>query len=253
MKYTVIGLLFFGLLVVTFNYTIVEKTNTDLIYPYRMKLYYTRIDGLREGTEVSVKGVDFGLVQQIKKVPVEDVPDQRFLEPGKSHAIELTLIMKEPVTLWENYEVKFKNKTSFSGRSIDIEPGNFQDDKSTFFKPIYPKDGNVPNHSPSAKFYDDFFIASHNTLEENRPDIRRTMINLREHSFKLRADKGALPQLTNTDIAYNNLLDTSVDAKILLKEFRRYQEGVRESDTIFIPFSLVLYRQLVGSIYGNEY
>ena len=78
MKYTVIGLLFFGLLVVTFNYTIVEKTNTDLIYPYRMKLYYTRIDGLREGTEVSVKGVDFGLVQQIKKFQLKMFPIKDF-------------------------------------------------------------------------------------------------------------------------------------------------------------------------------
>jgi hypothetical protein len=253
MKYTIVGLIFFGLLGISFNYTIVEKTNTDAIYPYRMKLYYTRIDGLREGTEVSVKGVDFGLVQEIKKVSVEDVPDQRFLEPGKSHAIELTLIMREPITLWENYDVKFKNKTSFSGRSIDIEPGNFQDDKSTFFKPTYLKDGNIPYHSPSGKYYDDFFIASHNTLEENRPDIRRTIINLRELSVKLKSDKGTLPLLTNTEIVYNGLLDTTADARIILKEFRRYEEGIRETDTVFIPFSLVLYRQLVGSIYGNQY
>ncbi len=253
MKYTIVGLLFFGLLTISFNYTIVEKTNTDAIYPYRMKLYYSRIDGLREGTEVSVKGVDFGRVTQIQKVPAADVPDQRFLEPGKSHAIELTLIMREPITLWENYDVKFKNKTSFSGRSIDIEPGNFQEDKNRFFKPMYPKDGRVPDHSPSGKYYDDFFIASHNTLEENRADIRRTMINLRELSVKLNGDKGTLPQLTNTDVVYDGLLDTTADAHIILKEFRRYQEGIRESDTIFIPFSLILYRQLVGSIYGNQY
>ncbi|MBK8397031.1 MAG: MCE family protein [Leptospiraceae bacterium] len=253
MKYTIVGLVFFGLMAISFNYTIVEKTNTDLVYPYRMKLYYTRIDGLREGTEVSVKGVDYGLIKEIKKVPVNEVPDQRFLEPGKSHAIELTLIVKEPITLWENYEVKFKNKTSFSGRSIDIDPGNFEDDKSTFFKPAYKKEGEIPYHSPSAKYYDDFFVASHSTLEENRNDIRRTMINLRELSYKLKSDKGTLPQLTNTEVVYDNLLDTSADARILLKEFRRYQEGIRETDTIFIPFSLVLYRQLVGSIYGNQY
>ncbi|HMV44229.1 MAG TPA: MlaD family protein [Leptospiraceae bacterium] len=253
MKYTIVGLIFFGLLIISFNYTIVEKTNTDLIYPYRMKLYYTKIDGLREGTEVSVKGVDFGLVQEIKKVPIEEVPDQRFLEPGKSHAIELTLIMRSPITLWENYDVKFKNKTSFSGRSIDIDPGYHQTEESKFFHPTYTKEENPPAHSPSAKYYDDFFVASHNTLEENRSDIRRTMINLRELSVKLKGEKGTLPQLTNTDLAYNGLLDTTADARIVLKEFRRYQEGIRESDTIFIPFSLVLYRQLVGSIYGNQY
>ena len=79
------------------------------------------------------------------------------------------------------------------------------------------------------------------------------MINLRELSYKLKSDKGTLPQLTNTEVVYDNFLDTSADARILLKEFRRYQEGIRETDTIFIPFSLVLYRQLVGSIYGNQY
>ncbi len=253
MKYTIVGLIFFGILAFSFNYTIVEKTNTDAIYPYRMKLYYSRIDGLREGTEVSLNGVDFGLVTEIKKIPASDVPDQRFLEPGKSHAIELTLIMREPVTLWDNYEVKFKNKTSFSGRSIDVNPGNFQNDDSKFFKPTYTKNGNPPYHSPSGKYYDDFFIASHNTLEENRADIRKTIINLRELSVKIQSDKGTLPQLINTEIVYNGLLDTTADARIILKEFRRYEEGIRESDTVFIPFSLVLYRQLVGSIYGNQY
>lgn len=253
MKYRIVGLLFFGLLGISFNYTIVEKVNTDAIYPYKMKLYYTRIDGLREGTEVSVKGVDFGMIQEIKKVPVQDVPDQRFLESGKSHAIELTLIMRSPITLWDNYEVKFKNKTTFSGRSIDIDPGNFEGDKSTFFKPTYKKGEDVPNLAPSGKYYEDFFIASHNLLEENRPAIRQTIINLKELSIKLKSGKGTVPQLTNTEIVYNGLLDTTADASIVLKEFRRYQEGIRETDTIFIPFSLLLYRQLIGSIYGNEY
>ena len=162
-------------------------------------------------------------------------------------------IYSDQIEKVKQIKVKFKNKTSFSGRSIDIDPGNFQDDKSTFFKPSYTKDGSSPNHSPSAKYYEDFFIASPNLLEENRPDIRRTVINLKELSVKFKSDKGTLPQLTNTDVVYNGLLDTSSDASIILKEFRRYQEGIRESDTIFIPFSLVLYRQLVGSIYGNEY
>ena len=118
MKYTIVGLCFFVLLIFSFNYTIVEKTDTDSIYPYRMKLYYTKIDGLREGTEVSVKGVDFGLVQEIKKVSIEEVSDKRFLDPGKSHAIELTIIMRAPVTLWENYDVKFK-KSKFFGKKIN--------------------------------------------------------------------------------------------------------------------------------------
>ena len=71
--------------------------------------------------------------------------------------------------------------------------------------------------------------------------------------MKLKSDKGTLPLLTNTEIVYNGLLDTTADARIILKEFRRYEEGIRETDTVFIPFSLVLYRQLVGSIYGNQY
>lgn len=253
MKYTIVGILFFAILAISFNVTIIEKIDTDKIYPYRMKLYYTRIDGLREGTEVSVNGIDFGLVQEIKKVPISEVPDQRFLEPGKSHAIELILIIKEPITLWDNYEVKFKNKTSFSGRSIDIQPGYFQGNGNQPLKPAYIKGENATSPAPSGKFYDDFFIASHNTIEENRPDIHKTIMNLRELSVKLKSDKGTLPRLTNTDVVYNGLLDTTEDASIILKEFRRYEEGIRETDTIFIPFSLVLYRQLVGSIYGNKY
>ncbi len=249
MKNTLVGLAFFSILFLCFQYTIIEKTDIDSIYPYKMKLYFSRVDGLREGTEVYVLGNKFGIIREIKQVQSELVPDKKLLDPGKEFAIELIVSVQEPLTLWENYEIKFKSKTAFSGRTLDINPGS---EKSEIEGSLQPFRRLESKSFATGKYYDDFFAAANNTIKENDADIRKTFINLREISTKLNGTKGALPAFINSETAYLILDDTTVDASIILKEFRRYQEGIRETDIVFIPFSLVLYRQLVGSIYGNN-
>ena len=247
-----VGVCFFIILGIVFQFTIIEKTNLEKIYPYKMKLYFSQADGIREGTEISLVGTPFGIVKEVHKIPVSEVPDKKLLETGKEFAVELTLMVQEPITLWENYEIKFKSKTAFSGRSIDIDPGNQAVGEIGSLQPVYD-DSRQAKGIVSGRYYDDFFAAANNTLKENQENIRTTILNLREISTKLNNTKGTLPALLNTDKSYDLLFDTTTDGSIVLKEFRRYQEGIRETDLILIPFSLILYRQLVGSIYGNEY
>lgn len=251
MKEILVGILFFCFLAFLFQVTIVEKTNIDKEYPYKMRMYFSRIDGIREGQDVYLLGTKFGLIKEINKIDSSLVPDKRLLEQGKDKAIELVIAVKEPITLWDNYEIKFKSKTAFSGRTLDIDPGKETTEISGSFDPTYSNSNYGVAKSPTGKYYDDFFAAANNTLKENEQDLRKTILNLKEISYKLNSDKGTLPKFLNEDSAYIFLDETTNDAKLTLREFRRYQESTREGDTIFIPFSLVLYRQLFDSVNKN--
>ncbi len=251
MKEILVGILFFSFLIFLFQVTIVEKTNTEKEYPYKMRMYFSRTDGIKEGQEVYLLGTKFGLIKEINKIDSNLVPDKRLLEPGKETAIELIIAVKEPITLWDNYEIKFKSKTAFSNRTIDINPGNESKEIAGSFNPTYTPNEYGSKKSPTGKYYDDFFAAANNTLKENEKDLRSTIINLKEISYKLNSTNGTIPKFLNEDTAYIFLDETTYDAKLTLREFRRFQESAREADTIFIPFSLILYRQLFDSVNKN--
>ena len=87
----------------------IDRQNEKVIYPYKMKLYFPTAEGLKEGTDVSVKGIPFGLVKEIQEVYYKHIINPRFTTQSEK-AIELTIILKEPITLWDNYEIKFKSK-----------------------------------------------------------------------------------------------------------------------------------------------
>lgn len=245
MIYKITGSVFFVLLAVVFQLTIIQKADTSALYPYKMKIYYSRIDGLREGTDVSILGVESGQIQEIRKVPLSEVPDKRYLDPTIPDAIEVTIILAKPITLWDNYNIRFKARTVFSGRGIEIDPGYPENETTSFFHPTYTENTVEPAFSPTARYFDDFFLGANALLKENQTDVRRTVVNLRSISEKLKGEKGTIPALINSDTMYNGLYDTTSDAKILLQEFRRYQEGIRETDTIFIPFTINMYRNSI--------
>ena len=167
MKYYFVGFLFFMVSFFLFYISVIEKQNEKVMYPYKMKLYFPTVDGIKEGTEVSVKGIPFGLVKEVKDIYTRHIYDARFIT-NSDKAIELTLIMKEPITLWDNYEIKFKSKTVFSNRIIDIDPGNYKDEVSSFFNPTYNEKEEEPMKSPSSKYYDEFFTGANNVLVENK-------------------------------------------------------------------------------------
>ncbi len=250
-----VGIGFTTLMSISFYFTIIKQTDTDSKYPYKLKLYYSKIDGIREGTEVYLNGIQFGMVEGFKYIPASEVPDKKFLEPGKNTAIEVLLKTAEPLTLWNNYQIRFKNVTMFSGRTIEIDPGFFEGEASTYFQPSFRKGGKIPDFSPSANYYDDFFAASARLIEDNRPGLRASVKSLTEISNKLQYGNGTLPQIINNDIVYDALVETSTDMNILGKEFRRYQESIREVNTIPIPFSINIYRRQtsIGKISDKLY
>ncbi|WCL49606.1 MlaD family protein [Leptospira sp. GIMC2001] len=245
-KELIAGLIFATLMSLSFFRTIISTEGKKNLFPYRTKIYYSQIDGIAEGTEVYIKGIESGFVLSIDVVPTMDVPDRRYIDSTKEKTIELTLAVKEPITLWDNYSVRFKTKTLFSGRIIDIDPGYFDDEALTFYNPIYKLDDRTPEFFPSARYMDNFFEAANTVITENREDTRQIVTNTREISEKLLGTSGTLPLLINTSIAYDELYDTLNDLSYLTTDARRYQEGNRKLESTHpIPFIIS------SSFFGN--
>lgn len=234
-----VGLLF------SFYFTIVERADTKGKYPYKLSLFLPRVDGFREGDEIYLRGLLFGEILEIRKVSYYEVKNPKFdLTPDQS-AVELSLVVKNPVTLWDNYRVQFKTKTLFSSRHLDIDPG-FPEGEFTL------KANPFADDTPSTDYTDDLFTIAYDVLKENRTDLRRIVSSSHSISSKLNGSKGTLPRLVNEDELYDATEHFVYDMGIVSKEARRYIENQRETDIHPMTFTMVVFFNLMGiSILSN--
>lgn len=220
----------------SFFQTVLQRGKSDNLFPYRFSLYYSQIDGIKEGTEVRIQGVKKGYVAHIEGIPAKDVPDKRYLDPKQDRAIELTIAMEEPFTFWDTYKVEFQTLTVFSNRVININLGK-SDGNTTFFNPIVPKENKDSDFLPTARYFDDFFRGSSRLIEENREDIRKITSDLSSISSKLDGNKGTIPLLIGSTEMHDTLQETVSDAQMIGFEGRHYMESSRKLESTFpIPF-----------------
>jgi len=240
-----IGIVFLALLGIAFFVTVIQPDRPAKKFPYRLSLFYSRIDGISEGTEVRILGITKGYVAHVTTRPMVDVPDRRFLNNNESDAIELVIALEEPLSLWDNYRVDFQTITLFSNRVININPGS-SDGHTTYFKPTFREGDDIPDYLPSARYFDDFFKAASQTIEDNRQDVRTITKNLGDISVKLNGTEGTLPRLIGSTEMYDQLYTTVYDAEVIGLEGRRYMESSRNlENTMPIPFFVTL------SFYGR--
>lgn len=233
-------------LIISFYITIVERADTKAKYPYQMKLYIPRSDGFKEGDDVYLRGLVYGQISEIRRVSYYSLRYPKFSPTEDGTAVELTLIVQNPITLWDNYKVQFKTKTLFSNRHLDLDPGFPEKEISLRANPF-------DSVAPSTDYTDDLFTVAYDVLNENRSDLRRIVVNLESVSFKLRGKKGTLPQLINEDELYDAFDHTVYDISIAAKEGRRYIENQRETDINPVTFTMVVFFNLMGlSIIGNR-
>ncbi len=253
---TLTGIIFFLGFSLGIYVSVVEKAGTQDEYPYTMKIYYPRLEGIHPGAPVRILGVEKGIVRSLDVVPIDEVEDQRFLNKDQTKAIEIVIRLKEPVTLWDNYKITFQTNTILSGRTIDIDPGSFEREDTTFFQPTYlEEEQNPPDFLPSADYFEDFFAASTGVIRENREDIRVSFNNFYEISKKLKSNRGTIPRIINSPETYDNVMELLSDARIFGNDMRRYTEGYRKLErSAPTPFTINLYRKttLIGSV-GNNY
>jgi hypothetical protein len=240
-----LGLGFIVLIAFAFFSTVIQPEKPAKKFPYRLSLFYSRIDGIKEGTEVRILGITKGYVAHVTTRPMIEVPDRRFLNSNESDAIELVIALEEPLSLWDNYRVDFQTITLFSNRVININPGS-SDGKTAFFNPTFREGDSIPDYLPSAQYFDDFFKAASQTIEDNRADIRAITKNTSSITSKLNGKDGTIPRLIGTDEMYNELYTTVNDAEVIGLEGRRYMESSRNlENTMPIPFFVTL------SFYGR--
>lgn len=241
----IVGIIFVILCIIAFNYTIIKSTENTSKYPYKLKLYFPKIEGIREGDDVFLRGMPYGKVWEIQKVPYKLVSHPRF-QTTEDTVIQLTIVTKRPIVLWDDYQIRFKTKTLFSNRHIDIDPGN-------------PSPELVFTASPyketqlSSDYIDDLMTSTYDILKENRESVRRIVNNIYAVSEKLKQKQGTLPKLINDDKLYNELNHTLYDVGIVSRETRRYVENQREIDVHPVTFVMALIFQLTGlSLLGNQ-
>lgn len=225
--------------------TIVEQVDVDSKYPYKLNLFYTKIDGILVGTEVSVLGRKAGLVESFEPISAARVEDKRFLQPGKKKAIKVTIRLAFPLTLWDNYHISFKSKTVFSGRTIDIDPGFFRKQTNREHLYIAPVYRDKPEFAV-ARYYDDFFTGATALMYENRLDLRQSIVHLRSLTGKINRGSGTLPMLVNEQKLYCQLQDTTEDIAIIAREARWYAEGIHEENKNLSPFTGSIIMNVLG-------
>ena len=246
-----IGSAFTFLASLLFYVTVIASSKSKNEYPYQMKVYYSDSTGIKIGTDVYVLGIKKGFVSALDVIDANEATDTRFLNPNLNKAIEVTISLSEPLTLWDNYEIKFNTKTLFAGRYIDINPGKSQVDleenyfvaiptrEVAFFKPSFTEKEKLPDYFPSARYYDDFFMGATGILKENSRDLREIILSLASISDKLNQPRGALSKFINEEKTMNELDEVILDAKMTMREGRRYQESSRNLEgSIPIPITI---------------
>jgi len=226
------GFLVFSLWV--FQATAFAKSQTQKQFPYKLDLYFSRVDGLREGNDVRILGIKKGFISRIEAVEASKIPNKNLLDPQFTKILRVEVSLQEPVSLWDNYNVEFQTKTLFSGRVINIHPGSFRGERT------YPKSLDETEDKvmfPTVKYFDDFFKEASGVLKENREDLRNITRDLARISDKLNGQKGTIPKLINSQEMYESVFETVNDAQYLGIDGRRYVESSRKLESLFpIPF-----------------
>jgi phospholipid/cholesterol/gamma-HCH transport system substrate-binding protein len=241
-KYAIVGALFVSSLAVVAYFTILtdggplQKKGVEAI------IYFPNADGIKIGNRVTVHGVPYGYVSRVDLVQIDE--DGNLLKKGKigfGTKVEVTLVLKGPIKIYENYEATIKNESLLSGRIIALDPGS-----------RYPKD---PKTQEIDKTGEEFLVLSDYTIEttkqrtapslkgkvtedplvslseliaENRVDIRKTFVNIASITGKINAGEGSLGRLINENEMHKNVNTTLTDAQIVLREMREGLEDFRE-------------------------
>ncbi|MDX1958819.1 MAG: MlaD family protein [Leptospiraceae bacterium] len=248
LQYFAVGVLFFGALSVVAYFTILTEGGPLKKELHTMKIYFPNSEGIKLGSKVTVQGVPFGYVSKVELVQMDE--SEKVLTDGTlgaKTAVEITVVIKNPIKLYENYSMKIRNESLLSGRVIAIDPGSSSPTKEdakkgilSSVKSIDPTDGKI---KIKGKTSDDPLVSLSELIAENRSDIRKTISNISEITGKINSGNGTLGKLINNDEVHANVNTTLTDAQIVLRELREGLEDTREQApvTSFIRSALAAF------------
>ena len=237
--YFSLGILFFSFFYFILHKSILKNKKVNL-YPYTFKIYYDQTNGVLKDDKVFVKGVPFGIVKSIDVISVKKLPlEQQLLYKNQQTIIEITIALKQPITIWKNYYISFHpDNTSLSRRMINIDIGNQSINEFLDKTEISKQTTIAKSLSLNADYYDNFSYTIAKVITENQSDVRKITNNINQLSKKLKSSKkGSLPRFLNSDQMYNLFVETAELAKITAKEARWSRESLRYAETSY-PFGI---------------
>ena len=226
-KSALVGLLFFTALSVVGYFTIITEGGPFKKGGGAMKVYFPSADGLKIGNKITVQGIPYGYVSSVKLVMVDE-NDNLVEDQGMATKVELSLVLKGPVTLYPNYDITIKNESILSGRIVAIDPGH--SDPENPEPPIIMGDKNLKPVSSTfkGKITEDPLVILSELIAENRADVRTTISNLANITEKINQGEGTVGKLINSDEIHSNVNTVLTDAQIVLREVREGLEDTRE-------------------------
>jgi phospholipid/cholesterol/gamma-HCH transport system substrate-binding protein len=234
----IVGFLFLFAALAIGYFTIVTEGGPFQKGGFHLAVYFPDAEGMKVGGKVTIHGVPFGYVSKIRLVQINEageiLPEG---EVGIGTKVELTLLLKNPINLYDNYKIIIKNESLLSGRIVALDPGSkfpFDSNSSQFQmdgkinQPILmaPKGGKmIPIQG---KVTQDPLVSLSELIAENRADIRKSIQNVADITGKINQGKGTLGKLINESDVHKSVNTTLGDAQVVLKEIREGLEDTRE-------------------------
>lgn len=233
----VLGLVFFGALGLLMWATIqlTGLSFTAQTQPWR--IYFANVAGLRVGDNVFVLGHRMGSVTRI-------APNREATAPEE--ALEVTVLLDEPVTMTDAYSVMIEQGTLLGGVQVQINPGTGPD--------IIPEDrvlrGSVRVGGLDA-------VGELFSDEQLKGDLRAILSGIREAVDRINAGESTIGKLFSDPALYDEAVGAVRSARRTLEGIERGEGAVGRlmSDPSLgedVAGTLRNLRSVTGKLDGNE-
>lgn len=246
-----VGLLFFGALIILGYFTIVSDEGPFAARGKEIVIYFESAEGLKNGTRVTVLGVPMGSIEKIDLIAVNSSGRAVSSEsPDRiGQKVAITVNLRQAVIFYSNYRIAVKSESLLSDRVVAIDPGSPSDSKGKTYAilqvPVMDK-GELDERGVSALAFQmsrnasgeihelqgeagkDPIASITDLVAENRADVRRTINNIASISDKVNSGKGTIGMLVNDAELHDNAHALVNDAEIVVREAREGFEDTRE-------------------------
>ncbi|EMK02014.1 MlaD family protein [Leptospira sp. WS58.C1] len=230
-RYLLVGAIFSVALVIVGYFTVMTEGGPIQKRGEFLKINFKNSEGIKVGNKVTVQGVPFGYVSNIRLIQIDEsgavLPAG---EVGVATRVEVTILLKEPVRIYENYDIAIRNESLLSGRVISIDPGTSESAEESKGAPrtFQVVDYKTAGASLKGRVLQDPLVSLSELIAENRGDIRKTFSNVADITTKINSGDGTLGRLINRDDLHTNVNTVLTDAQIVLRELREGLEDTRE-------------------------
>ncbi|TGJ98595.1 MCE family protein [Leptospira langatensis] len=228
-RYLLVGAIFSVAVVVVGYFTVMTEGGPVQKRGEFLRINFKNSEGIKVGNKVTVQGVPFGYVSNIRLIQIDEngavLPAG---EVGVATRVEVTILLKEPLRMYENYDITIRNESLLSGRVISIDPGTSESADERGPAKTFPVVDYKAGASLKGRVLQDPLVSLSELIAENRGDIRKTFSNVADITTKINSGDGTLGRLINRDDLHTNVNTVLTDAQIVLRELREGLEDTRE-------------------------